>query len=224
MTKQAVIIVSGGLDSVTLLHKLVKEDGYKPEDVLAITFYYGQRHEKEIFYAIWQCDKLGVEHKTIDLSDFMKDFQSALTGHGNIPHIKEMLGDPQPVSYVPFRNQLFLTITCGIAESVGATTVYYGAQLHDLYGYWDCTEEFITQFNNLITLNRKNIIKLKAPFIYFTKAQTAQKALDLKIDLSHTWSCYNGREKACGTCPTCAERRKAFREIGREDPIQYENT
>ena len=192
MNKKAIIICSGGLDSTTLLHEMIKEEKYKPEEILAVSYYYGQRHSLELDCAKYQCKLLNVEHKIIPLVEFMRSYKSALTRADiEVPHIKDVLGDPQPPTYVPFRNQTFLTIICGIAESVGATKIYYGAQMHDLYGYFDCTKEFITRFNNLISLNRKHQIELITPFANFSKAQIAQKAIDLKVDLSHTWSCYN---------------------------------
>jgi len=219
---KAIVILSGGLDSSTLLHYLVKKDGLTPSEVVAISFNYGQRHLKEIECAKFQCSELGIEHKIINLSDFMKDYKSALTQNSiDVPNIKDVLGDPQPVTYVPYRNQLFLTIACGVAESIGAEQVFFGAQMHDLYGYWDTTKEFVERINEVVSLNRKNPMVILAPFANFSKANVAKLAIQLNVDLSHTTSCYNGKEKACGTCPTCSERIKAFKEIGEKDGVEY---
>lgn len=222
MNKKAVIILSGGLDSTTLLWKLVKER-YHSTEIQSIIFDYGQKHNKEISLAIYNCVLLNVDYKIINLSEFTKDFESALTKNNIlVPKIQTVLGDPQPVSYVPMRNQLFLTIACGIAESIKASEVYYGAQKHDLYSYWDTTVEFIERFNNLISLNRKNQIKVYAPFANYSKGDTIREGLKLKVDYSKTWSCYNGQDKACGDCPTCAERLKGFADNNTKDPIEYE--
>lgn len=222
MNKKAIIIISGGIDSTTLLWKLVKEK-YEPKDILAISFNYGQKQIKELEYAEWNCYKLNVEHKVINLQEFMKDFDSALTKQEiEVPNIKNVLGEPQPVTYVPYRNQLFLTIATGIGESVGAKEVYYGAQKHDMYGYWDTTPEFIKYFNKLISLNRKHEMKLITPFANHSKKDTIKEGLSIGVDYSKTRSCYNGHEKSCGTCPTCAERIKGFKDNGVKDPIDYE--
>lgn len=219
--KKAVIIISGGVDSTTLLWKLVKEK-YKPQEILAISFDYGQKQIKELEYAKWNCNFLNVEHKVVELKHFMKDFKSALTQDNiDVPNIKDVLGEPQPVTYVPFRNQLFLTIAAGVAESVSANEIYYGAQMHDMYGYWDTTPEFISRFNNLISLNRKSRILLITPFASHSKAETIAEGLKLGVRYEMTRSCYEKGDKSCGVCPTCAERLKGFKDNNINDPAEY---
>jgi len=218
MSERAIIILSGGMDSITLLYKL-KSENY---NIIALTFNYGQKHKKEIVYAKYHCKKLGIKQIIINLEKFMKDYKSALINKNIlIPNIKDVLGDPQPITYVPFRNQLFLTIACGVAESYSYENIFYGAQLHDLYAYWDTTSEFIEKINELISLNRKFRIQIIAPFSNYKKSNILLIGNELGVDYSKTLSCYNGNEPPCLKCPTCAERLKAFREIMLIDPLTF---
>ncbi|HLY28050.1 MAG TPA: 7-cyano-7-deazaguanine synthase, partial [Aggregatilineales bacterium] len=133
----------------------------------------------------------------------------------------EVIGDPQPPTYVPNRNMIFLGLAVAYAESQDASDVYYGAQRHDLYGYWDTTPQFLEQLNAVYRLNRKSTLQIKAPFINDSKADLLRLGLELGVDYGKTWSCYVGQDKACGHCPTCAERLAAFREVGIKDPLPY---
>lgn len=216
-----VAIVSGGMDSVTLLYKLVKKDHRHPA---VISFMYGQKHDKEIAFAKHNAQALGCEdHLVLDLSTFKGLFAtSALVGGDvTIPTIEAVQGDPQPATYVPNRNMIFLALAAAYAESHGASEVFYGAQQHDMYGYWDTTPEFLAQLNQVYGLNRKNAIQIKAPFVNQSKADILRIGLDLGVDYAWTWSCYQGQDKACGACPTCAERLEAFRQIEMRDPLPY---
>ena len=221
---KAVIILSGGLDSTTLLHYVKKELKY--DEIYALTFNYGQRHKKEIECAKYQATSVGCkEHKIIDIS-FFKDLTkgaSALTDESiHVPHIKDVLGDPQPITYVPNRNMILLSIATAYAESVGASDVFYGAQAHDTYsGYWDASPEFLDKINEVLSLNRRHIISIKAPFIHLKKRDLIALGLKLGVDYSRTWTCYNGKDKACGVCPTCSDRIKAWKDIGQKDPLEY---
>ena len=218
-----VVVLSGGLDSTTLLYEVAQEYAY----VYTISYEYGQKHSKELEWAKYHSDKLGVkEHKVLDIT-FMKDITkgaSALTDDDiEVPHIKDTIGDPQPISYVPNRNMILLSIAVSYAEAKGATKVFYGAQAHDTYsGYWDASPEFLPCINSVIALNRRNKISIEAPFITLKKPDLISKGIALGIDYAETTSCYNGREKACGTCPTCSDRIKAFMDAGMKDPIEYE--
>ena len=217
----SVVIVSGGLDSVTLLHEVVRNQG----KTNVLSFLYGQKHSKEIACASWHAGQLGCTHKIIDVRQelALALSSSALVAEGvEIPHIDDVMGDPQPVTYVPNRNMIFLSIAAAYAESIGSNFVYYGAQKHDQYGYWDTTPQFLNALNNVFKLNRKTPICILAPFVTFSKAQTLKVGLELGVDYGKTWSCYAGRNKACGTCPTCSERLTAFAELGVKDPLEYE--
>ena len=116
---------------------------------------------------------------------------------------------------------IFLALAAAYAESHGVTDVYYGAQRHDMYGYWDTTAEFLEQMNQVYALNRKTPIRIKAPFVTWSKADILRAGLEMEVDYGRTWSCYEGRELACGRCPTCAERLNAYSELGLPDPLPY---
>jgi 7-cyano-7-deazaguanine synthase len=217
----SVVIVSGGMDSVTLLHYLVKEAGRIPA---VITFRYGQKHDKEIAFAESHTGELGCqEHLILKLMPIRAVFAgSALTSADVImPTAEDVVGNPQPPTYVPNRNMIFLALSAAFAESQGVSDIYYGAQRHDMYGYWDTTPQFLAQLNNVYGLNRKTPIEIHAPFVELSKAQIVRKGLALGVDYGRTWSCYEGKEAACGRCPTCAERLAAFEELGLADPAPY---
>ncbi|MFZ0544384.1 MAG: 7-cyano-7-deazaguanine synthase QueC [Candidatus Promineifilaceae bacterium] len=220
----SVAIVSGGMDSVTLLHYLVKEEKRSPA---VITFSYGQKHDKEIAYARLQAELLGCrEHLLLDLSPFKAVFAGSalITGGDPIPDVLDVLGDPQPPTYVPNRNMIFLSLAVAFAESQGVSDIFYGAQRHDIYGYWDTTPQFLEQLNKVYRLNRKTPIQILAPFVNYSKTDILRKGLELEVDYGKTWSCYEGQEAACGHCPTCAERLKAFQDLGLNDPLQYQES
>jgi len=216
-----VAIVSGGMDSVTLLHYLVKKEHRHPA---VISFMYGQKHSKEIEFAKQNVQLVGCEsHLVLDLTLLKSLFAtSALVGGDvTIPDIQEVRGDPQPATYVPNRNMIFLGLAAAFAESHGATQVFYGAQQHDMYGYWDTTNEFLEKLNQVYGLNRKNAIHIEAPFVKLSKADILRMGFEMGVDYALTWSCYQGHDLACGRCPTCAERLEAFKQVGVPDPLPY---
>jgi 7-cyano-7-deazaguanine synthase len=218
----SVAILSGGMDSVTMLHHLVKVENRHPA---VLTFVYGQKHSKEIEFARAQTELLGCQdHTVLDLSLLQFLFKSsALVSNAlTIPGVEEVMGDPQPPTYVPNRNMIFLAVAAAYAESLGASEVYYGAQSHDMYGYWDTTPGFLERLNAVFQLNRGSAIEIKAPLINCSKTDVLKMGLELGVDYSQTWSCYEGAEAACGKCPTCAERLQAFRNVGIPDPIPYQ--
>jgi 7-cyano-7-deazaguanine synthase len=218
----SVAIVSGGMDSVTLLHYLVKSEGRRPA---VITFVYGQKHEREIVCAQEQATLLGCrEYQVLDLSLLRSLFaMSALVADDlDIPGATAVQGDPQPPTYVPNRNMIFLALAAAYAESHSVSEVFYGAQRHDIYGYWDTTPEFLERLNQVYRLNRKTPVQMRAPFVQYSKTDILRLGLELEVDYGRTWSCYEGREVACGRCPTCAERLVAFAEAGIQDPLPYQ--
>jgi 7-cyano-7-deazaguanine synthase len=223
MAVDSVVIVSGGMDSVTLLHHLVKQENRKPA---VISFRYGQKHVKEIEYARKNVAGLGLDaHQVVDLAPIQTVFQtSALVDSATaIPTYEAVQGDPQPATYVPNRNMLFLAIAVAYAETLNISEVFYGAQRHDIYGYWDTTPDFLMRLNDVYQLNRKTPVRIRAPFVEYSKADILRIGFKLNVDYGATWSCYRGSERACGECPTCQERLIAFREVGAEDPLPYEN-
>ncbi len=216
-----IAIVSGGMDSVTLLHYLVKTQKRSPA---VLTFLYGQKHAREVQFAQHNADLLGCQpHQIIDLSPFKSIFDASalVSDHIAIPQMAAVQGDPQPATYVPNRNMIFLSLAAAYAETLGVADVFYGAQRHDMYGYWDTTAEFLERVNSVFALNRKTPVRIAAPFVDYSKADILRTGLTLGVDYSTTWSCYRGQDAACGECPTCAERLAAFKEVGIEDPLPY---
>lgn len=226
--EKVVSVLSGGLDSTVLLYKLVKDYGL--ENVYVITYRYGQKHSIEIAKAIESTHRLGLQdkHLILDISflgELVKD-KSSLSSFSNIevPEITDILGDPQPVTYVPFRNLIFHSIALSYAENIGATKVFLGLQEHDLYSYWDTSEDFVKAVNSMTSLNRQSKITLETPFIRMSKEEEIRLGIELGVDFKSTWTCYRGpREgQACGVCPSCSERIMNFIKAGIEDPIPYE--
>ena len=219
-----VAIVSGGMDSVTLLHYLVRRLGRTPA---VLTFTYGQKHNKEVVLARYQADSLGcAAFRQIDLSPLAPAFASSalVAPQLAIPDMAAVQGDPQPLTYVPNRNLIFLSVAAAYAEAHGVTDVFYGAQRHDLYGYWDTTPQFVERLNALLALNRKKTINVQTPFVHFSKADILRLGIQLGVEYAKTWSCYEGETLACGLCPTCAERLQAFAEVGQRDPLPYRSS
>jgi 7-cyano-7-deazaguanine synthase len=218
----SVVIVSGGLDSVTLLHHLIKNERRQPA---VITFRYGQKHEaNELDCARFNVILLAcADHQIVDLRAMQTIFSSSALVDDAVPlpTIEAVTGNPQPPTYVPNRNMIFLALAAAYAESRGVSQVFYGAQQHDMYGYWDCTLDFLARVNQVYALNRGTLIHIEAPFVNYSKADILRLGLQLGVDYAHTWSCYAGGTLACGRCPTCAERLKAFAAVGVPDPLPY---
>ena len=189
-----------------------------------ITFIYGQKHDKEVGFAKTQAQLLGCEtHLVLDMALLQPLFaKSALvSAEIDIPDIEDVMGDPQPATYVPNRNMIFLALAAAYAETHGVSDIFYGAQKHDIYGYWDTTPQFLATLNTVYQLNRKTPIEIKAPFVNYTKTDILRVGVEMGVDYGQTWSCYEGTHVCCGRCPTCAERLTAFADLGLEDPLPY---
>ena len=222
---EAVVLVSGGIDSSVLLHQVSRQYS----SIAALCIHYGQRHQKEMECARFQADAAGVaSFLTLDLGclgSFLKQASSLINNGAPVPDL-DTLSDSdreQPPTYVPNRNMILLSVAAAYAESMGATRVLYGAQAQDEYGYWDCTGPFLDSINATLALNRRNKVVVEAPLIHNSKADNVRLGLELGVDFSHTWSCYRGGEVACGLCPTCVERLNAFETLGQIDPLPYAN-
>lgn len=218
-----VMLLSGGLDSATLLHHVCR---VRPESRLfALSLSYGQTHARELEMARWQARQAGVlRHEVVDLEVYgrLVSGGTVLTGTAaNIPDLEDLAPAQrdQPPTYVPHRNMLFLTLGAGYAEAVGARDVFYGAQAQDRYGYWDCTTGFVERMNAVFALNRGRTVTVHAPFAEKTKAEIVKMGLALGVDYSHTWTCYRGGRRACALCPSCVERAAAFEAAGVCDPL-----
>jgi 7-cyano-7-deazaguanine synthase len=222
--KKAVVISSGGLDSTTCMG-IALRDGHIP---YPLTFDYGQRHRIEIEKAkevarFYQAK----DHRIIKL-DFLKDFGGSALTDEKIEVPTEGVTDEIPVTYVPGRNLLFLSIATSYAEVIGAEAIYIGVNALDYSGYPDCRPEFIKKVEEVIALATKvgvegASIQIKTPLIDLTKADIIHQGIELGVPYHLTTSCYNGLEEACGKCDSCRLRLKGFEEAGYLDPIQYQS-
>lgn len=219
MTKKVVVVYSGGMDSYTLLN-WVYSKGF---DVYAISFDYGQRHAKELTYAIRACYNLDIDHHVINMRG-LKDVitLSALTSDTPVPegHYEE---ESMKQTVVPNRNMILLSIASAYALSIGAECVYFGAHSGDHAIYPDCRLPFIEAVNDTLQLGNYGQVTVYAPFLDLTKTDIASIGLSLGIDYTNAWTCYNGRDKACGKCGACVERKEAITTSGATDNMQYEN-
>jgi 7-cyano-7-deazaguanine synthase len=225
--KKVIITHSGGLDSSTAVILAVKK--YGASNVISVGYDYGQKQVVELQRASELCSVLGVHREVLDLrilGNIVRGVSANITGTDiAMPTIKDVLGDPQPPSYIPHRNMILFSITAAFAEANNAQYVICGIQATDAYGYWDTTPTFASKMNEVFSLNRSNPITLIAPFNDLTKTQELQllkESGDLNL-LTHTLSCYNPNEngESCGRCPTCAERIKSWMDIGERDPVSY---
>ena len=215
--KNSVIIVSGGMDSITLLYD------HKDEIALGISFDYGSNHNaREIPFAKMHCERLGIKHITINL-DFMHQYfkSSLLDGAETIPE-GHYADDNMKSTVVPFRNGIMLSIAIGIAESNNLNQVFIANHGGDHTIYPDCRPEFITAIDAAATAGTYNNVKVVAPYTKITKSDIARIGKKLGIDYTETWSCYKGGEVHCGKCGTCVERKEALAEAGIEDKTIYE--
>ena len=225
--KKAVVLLSGGIDSTTVM-AIARSEGY---EIYSISFCYGQRHVLELGAARNVAKSIGArEHIVINL-DLTMIRGSAITDNIEVPKDRsegEMLQEI-PVTYVPARNTIFLSYALAWAEAIGASDIFIGVNAIDYSGYPDCRPEFIEAFEymaNLATragVEGKAFFKIRTPLINMTKAQIIQKGIELGIDYSITHSCYdptpNGR--ACGHCDSCLLRKRGFKEAGVSDPTDY---
>jgi len=220
MSKRCVCIISGGMDSA-LSAKIAQQEGY---EIIALHFNYGQRTEqKELKAYRLVADSVDATEKyEINLPFFEQIGASALTDKSiDIP--TEGLEEGVPVTYVPFRNGIFLSLAAALGEKHGAEALFIGVVEEDSSGYPDCRESYIKQMEHAINLGTKEETKLeiKMPLVSLKKSQIVQKSLELGVPLEHTWSCYKEEEKACGICDSCRLRLKGFEEAGSVDPIEY---
>jgi 7-cyano-7-deazaguanine synthase len=225
MTKKAVILVSGGLDSSTVL-AMAKQQGF---DCYTLSFDYGQRHRSELFAAAKVSEAMQVEaHKVVSL-DLGTIGGSALTDT-NID-VPEYETSGIPVTYVPARNTVFLSIALGWAEVLGANDIFVGVNAVDYSGYPDCRPDYINAFEQMANLATKagvegNKLTVHAPLIDMTKGQIIQAGIKIGVDYSVTVSCYQTDEQgaACGVCDSCRLRKQGFIDAGLKDPTRYKNS
>ncbi|KLK88448.1 7-cyano-7-deazaguanine synthase [Methanoculleus sediminis] len=220
--KKAVCLLSGGMDSTTLAY-VAKDIGF---EIIALHFTYGQRteaKERECARAVSR-NLDALEFVEISLEHFRKIGASSLTDE-SIP-VEEYAGEEEgvPSTYVPFRNANLLAIATSLAEARRAEAIFIGVQTGDYPGYPDCRPEFIEAFQRAVDLGTaaEPRITLMTPFVRMSKVDIVRKGLALGVPYERTWSCYQNDDRACGVCSSCHYRREAFRELGIEDPIEYE--
>lgn len=218
MSEKVVVIYSGGMDSFTLLHR-ARAAGH---EVHALSFNYGQRHVRELECAETVCKAFGIPHKVVDMSPMASLMTgSALTDAIDVPegHYEE---DSMKATVVPNRNMILLSLATGYAVSVEAQAVWYGAHGGDHAIYPDCRPEFVEKMDAVCRVANYEPVRIEAPYMKLDKGQILAEGLALDLDYSQTWTCYNGREKACGVCGSCVERLEAFASHGLTDPLPYE--
>lgn len=245
----AVIILSGGMDSTIAMRLAVEK--YGKENVAALSFNYGQKQIYELEQAKLSTAKLGVRHKILNLSilgDISQGFSANVDKNIKMPTIEDVLGDPTPKTYVPYRNLILLSLASAYAEVNKFPTIICGLQVHDEYGYWDTTSKFVYSVNKIVQQNRTFKPTIIAPFVDISKTDEINLllALDKSTDLLYyTMTCYNPQVvleqafigaysldpnakllsrkviESCGKCPSCSERLKAFQNVGIKDPVTY---
>lgn len=215
--KDTLLILSGGMDSVTLLYD------EQERIALAVTFDYGSKHNaREIPFARWHCRQLGIPHVVIPLDFMARHFQSSLLkGGADIPD-GHYADDNMRSTVVPFRNGIMLSIAVGMAESNGLHCVMMANHGGDHTIYPDCTSGFVSAFDAAAQAGTYVRVRLRAPYTAISKSDIARRGRLLGVDYARTWSCYKGGDKHCGCCGTCVERREAMAEAGIEDPTEYE--
>ena len=217
---KAVLILSGGLDSTTLMYDLLN----KGIEVHAISFFYGQKHSKELEYAHALCNKLNVPHKIINL-DVLNDLAPCALTRSEIEVPEGQYdSDNMKATAVPNRNMIMLALATAYAISIGANYVAYGAHAGDHTIYPDCRPKFVKHMTDAIASCDWSKVELLVPYLYMTKGEIVKVGLSLGVDYSNTWTCYKGGDKACGKCGSCIERLEAFAFVNAADPIEYETT
>ncbi len=226
MMKKAVCLISGGLDSSVTAYT-AKNEGY---ELFAITFNYKQKHRREIESAKRIAESVGVKKHIlfdIDLSVFggssLVDEKMEIQKNNKL----EDIGKKIPLTYVPARNTVFLSIGLAYAEVVHANAIFIGVTATDYSGYPDCRPEYIEAFQRLANLaTKKGVegekIEIKAPLLFMNKSEIIRRGAELGVPFEKTWSCYMGGEKACGRCDSCLLRLKGFKDAGLKDPLEYE--
>lgn len=223
MTKKAVVLYSGGLDSTTCL-AIARTEGFAP---CALSFAYGQRHVVELERARAYAPRVGALEHLVITFDYRQVGGSALTADIEVP--KAGVGNDIPVTYVPARNTIFLSFALGWAETLGAYDIYIGVNALDYSGYPDCRPEYIAAFETMANLATKAAVegagryRVHAPLLHLSKAAIIRRGLALGVDYRLTHSCYDPSPAglACGLCDSCRLRLKGFAEAGIKDPVEY---
>jgi 7-cyano-7-deazaguanine synthase len=220
MQEKILLILSGGMDSFTLLHHALHQD----LTVECIIFSYGQRHIKEVKLAVNACQQNNLDYLEIKLDSIESIFShSALVSSSlEVPH-GSYKSETMQATIVPNRNMLFISYAIAYAISRGVEKVWYGAHAGDHFIYPDCRPEFLESMNNVAQKCHTTPITVQAPFLHLTKAEIVKLGLDINLDYSQTWTCYEGQTLSCGKCGSCNERLEAFLINDSVDPLQYQS-
>lgn len=220
MANKAVVVYSGGMDSFTVLHKAIASG----DEVYALSFNYGQKHSKELTIAAKVCQDLGIEHKIVDITAI----NSLMAGSSLTTDSDEAIPegdyetDNMKSTVVPNRNMVLISMAIAYAVSLEADKVYYGAHSGDHDIYPDCRPEFVEAMNAVSLIANYQAVEIVAPFLKSSKGDILAAGIEMGLNYADTWTCYNGREKACGKCGSCIERLESFALHGLTDPISYE--
>ncbi|MEQ3695627.1 MAG: 7-cyano-7-deazaguanine synthase QueC [Pseudomonadales bacterium] len=217
---KVVVIYSGGMDSFTVLHRAIKAG----HEVLAVSFNYGQRHNKELDYARSVCAEAGVVHDVVDITAMQSLMSNSSLMANSADDIPEghYAAENMKSTVVPNRNMILISLAIGYAVNEGASEVWYGAHSGDHTIYPDCRPEFVEAMQDVSLLANFDPVKVVAPYLYDDKIVILKDGLEMGLDYAKTWTCYNGREKACGKCGSCVERLEAFTLNNAQDPLEYE--
>ena len=215
--KDSIIVLSGGLDSTTLLYE------YQSRIALAVSFDYGSNHnQRELAFAALHCERLGIKHLIIPLDFIHQYFHSSLLSGADAVPEGNYDDENMRSTVVPFRNGIMLAVAAGLAEDNGLQQIMMANHAGDHAIYPDCRPAFVQAMDNAVQTGTYNGVRLFTPYTRLTKADIARRGKALGIDYSETWSCYKGGEHHCGKCGTCTERREALREAGINDKTIYE--
>ena len=218
---KVVVLLSGGLDSVTALHHMAATE----KVVAALSFDYGAKHNaRELPCAADQCRSLHIPNRIVSLNFMADAFKSDLLKSGGIIPDGHYEEQSMKKTVVPFRNGIFLSLGTGYAESLGADAIAIAAHAGDHTIYPDCREDFLSPMSQAMEKGTYAKIKLLRPFVSMDKTSIVRRGVELKINYARTWSCYKGGALHCGTCGTCIERREAFMNAGIPDPTHYVST
>jgi len=213
-----VVIYSGGMDSFTVLNKAVTDN----HNVYALSFDYGQKHNKELIYATQACQDLNIAHKILEIQSIASLFtSSSLTSHKiNLPD-GHYDSSNMVSTVVPNRNMILISLAIAYAVNIGAEGVWYGAHAGDHLIYPDCRPAFVDIMDKASKIANFEPVYVHAPYLKTDKIGILKAGLAMQLDYSKTWTCYKGLEKACGTCGSCLERLEAFNKNNLVDPMQY---
>lgn len=215
MAKDAILVLSGGMDSTTMLYE------YRERIAMAVSFHYGSNHnDKELAFAKLHCERLGIPHVIIPLGFMKEHFQSSLLAGAEAIPEGNYDEENMKSTVVPFRNGIMLAIAAGLAENNGLQYVMYANHGGDHAIYPDCRPEFTEAMDSAMQAGTWNKVQLFSPYTTLTKAEIARHGLALGINYDETWSCYKGGDKPCGVCGTCREREEALREALADGPLR----